>query len=152
MKRILILFAISLTLVSCMVPKTDYDALKTESEQLKMQNEQLNADLDQLKTEYDKLRLDYETLQREKIEAQERALRTSLHTEGEALRLLKDYYDFYNADMQYRNARVRRLSNNSFVISLEECSKKGPFSDDEFFWHSVNLTITINNDGTYNIK
>lgn len=119
-------------LTSC-VPKSDYDQLKAENE---------------------RLREEVESLQSEKREREEQERLESLkqHSEEEALRLIKDYYEFYNANMIYRKPKVRRVSSNVFKISLEECTKKGGFSDQDFFWHSRVINLTINSDGTYNVN
>ena len=138
MNKLLILFLFA-SLTSC-VPKSEYDELKTD-------NEQLRDELAELKPELDELR-------REQNEREERERQISAHSEADALKLIKDYYEFYNANMIYRKPKVRRdiSAANKFIVSLEECVKKGGFSEDNFFWHSKVLTLTINIDGTYRVE
>lgn len=110
------------------------------------------SDYDQLQKENSRLREEVESLRAEKSEREEKERLDNLrqHSEDEALKLLKDYYEFYNANFVYRRPKIRRLSNNRFVISLEECIKE--FRDIEFHWHSKVVNLTINSDGTYNIN
>jgi hypothetical protein len=116
-------------LVSC-VSKSEYEALERQNKQLKQELEALR-------------------LEQRQREEQERLALIKHRSDEEALKLIKDFYEFYNADMIYRKPKVRRLSSNQFVISLEECVKKGGFSDQDFFWHSRVLNLTINSDDTY---
>lgn len=125
-------FLFTLLLLSC-VPKSDYEALERE-------NAQLIQELETLR------------LEKSQREEQERLALIRHRSEDEALKLIKDYYEFYNADMIYRKPKVRRLSSSQFVISLEECVKKGDFSDQDFFWHSRVISLTINSDDTYKIN
>jgi len=43
-------------------------------------------------------------------------------------------------------------SHHLFLISLEECTKKGSFSSDDFFWSSYVKLLTIEDDGKYTLK
>jgi hypothetical protein len=138
MKKTFTILTIAGILTSCGVPQADYDKLKNENEQLKKEISEIEAEKSELK------------VLNEKLEEKKRI--ASNHSEAEALKLLKDYYDFYNSDMTYRNPRVRRVNGNTFKISLEDCTKKADFQNDDFFWHSQVLTLIINEDGTYKIN
>lgn len=128
MKKIIVFYLLFSTLAISCVPKSDYDDLKRE-------NDQLIKELDELREE--------------KIKEQESL---DLHyTEERALKLIEDYYDFYNANKVYRNPRVRKVSNNKFVISLEETSKAFSSAHSNF-WTARVFTLTINRNGTYNIE
>jgi len=137
---LLIITAFALT--SC-VSKSDYEKLKQENQALTIEAKQLNVRIDNLTIENNEL-LEYKNEQEEKKRI------ASLHTDEEALSLVKDYYEFYNADNIYRNPKVRRVSENVFRISLEECTKKGGFSDNSFFWRSTVIRLTIHENGEYN--
>lgn len=74
------------------------------------------------------------------------------YDEDKALSCLYDYYTFYNADYTLRNAEVRRVSNNVFYISLQECTNKKEFKENDFFWQSKVLVLTITSSTKYIIK
>ena len=135
MKKIFTALAISIILASCGIPQSDYDKLKSENEQLKSEISSMVIENTELK---------------EELEEKKRI--ASNHSETEALKLLKDYYSFYNSDMTYRNPRVRRVNGNTFKISLEDCTKKADFKNNDFFWNSHVLTLVINEDGTYKVN
>ena len=144
MKRLFyILTATAFTISGC-VSKTDYEKLKKENETLTIEIKQLNVRVENLTIENNKLN-EYKSKQEEKKRI------ASMHTEEEAFRLLKDYYEFYDADNIYRNPKVRRVSENVFRISLEECTKKGTFSDDDFFWRATVINLTIYENGKYDV-
>jgi len=128
--------AFSLVLTSCVL-KSDYDKIKAENEQLKNEVNQITNQKNEL-----------ETLQKQE---EEKKQKSKAHSETEALRLLRDYYDYYNGDMIYRNPRVRKVDYNTFNISLEECTKKGGFDKNDFFWSASVKILIINDDGTYKV-
>ena len=74
------------------------------------------------------------------------------YDEEKALSCVYDYYAFYNADYTFRNAEVRRVSNNVFYISLQECTNKKEFRENDFFWRSKVLVLTITSSTKYIIK
>ncbi len=74
------------------------------------------------------------------------------YDEEKALSCVYDYYTFYNADYTFRNPEVRRVSNNVFYISLQECTNKKEFRDNDFFWMSKVLVLTITSSTKYIIK
>lgn len=117
------LYFFILCFISCGVPQSDYDDLKSENESLKRQLNELNAPKEEI-----------------------------VHTETEALKHLKDYYEFYNNDFAYRRPKLRRINANTFVISLQTCINKKPFLNDDFHWNSQVLTMKINDDGTYKVN
>jgi len=129
MKRTFQSFILVTSLISC-VPKSDYDKLKNENNELKTE------------------------IQRHKLEKQkeEERLKELVHTEEEALRLVADYYEFYNSNMKYKNPKIRRTSNDSFQVSVQECLKKTGYCDNETFWNSKVLTLTINKDKSYKVE
>lgn len=135
MKKIITALIFSSTLLCCGVPQSEYDKLKAENEQFKSEISNIEIENNELKA---------------KLEEKKRI--DSNHSEIEALKLLKDYYNFYNSDMIYRNPRIRRVNGNTFNISLEDCTKKADFKNDDFFWHSQVLTLVINEDGTYKVN
>ena len=134
MKKLITIFTLLLFITSC-VSKSNYEKLKKEN--------------DSLKIELSNVEQQYESLLEEKRQAEIEKNRKPYITENKARTYLKDYYEFYNSDMKYRNAVFRRIDDNVFKISLEECTKKGGFSDNDFFWSSSVRTLTVNNDGTY---
>jgi hypothetical protein len=130
MSKVIISVFTSLLFISC-VSQSEHDKLKAENEILKEELEILKA---------------------EKREQEEKEYFASKqqHSEEEALKLIKDYYEFYNANFLYRKPKIRRISNDKFAISLEECIKE--FRDIEFHWSSKVLNLTIHTDGTYDIN
>ncbi len=54
--------------------------------------------------------------------------------------------------MIYINPRLRRFNGNTIEISLEECTKKADFKNEDIFWNSIVLKLVINEDGTYNLN
>lgn len=141
-------------MVGC-VSQADYDKLKEENLIHKNKVEELEFNLINVKNALEQL------LEEKRLAEVERKKKISnakiernkkkYRTESEALSTLKDYYEFYNANWVYRNPKVRRVDNNTFKISLQECAGYC-IRDDEFVWRSKVMTLEIKNDGTYNIK
>ncbi|MBG6112134.1 hypothetical protein IWX84_003030 [Flavobacterium sp. CG_9.10] len=144
-KKIIISLTVLFILSSCMVPQSDYNELKSENDVLKSLNKKLE-------TLNEKLRSKLDLIEFKNREIEEAKLKISLRTEEEALRLIEDYYKFYNANMTYRNPQLRRNADNEFKVSLEECINKDTYKEGDFFWHSRVLTLEINNDGTYKVN
>jgi len=90
--------------------------------------------------------------QKEPIAAQHKKHISNKYSEEKALSCIEDYYLFYNADYTYRNPEVRRVSNNVFYISLQECTNKKEFTTNEFFWRSKVLILTIHSTTKYDVK
>lgn len=130
-----------LTMNSC-VSKSDYDKLEKEKTDLANQLEEIKQELSVMSDKYYEL---YEEKRKAEIEKNKKPY----ISESQALQYIKDNYSFYEKDMLYRNVQLRRISDNSFRVSLEECTKKGPFSDDEFFWRSNVRTLTVHSNGKY---
>lgn len=153
MRKIIYIISITFVMVGC-VSQADYDKLKEENLIHKNKVEELEFNLINVKNALEQL------LEEKRLAEVERKKKISnakiernkkkYRTESEALSTLKDYYEFYNADRVYRNPKVRRVDNNTFKISLQECRKM--FRDDERYWRSKVMTLEIKNDGTYNIK
>jgi len=132
--KIFILGIMVLSLNAC-VPKSDYEKLEKEKNEVEKQ-------LEETKKEYNLL---YEEKRQAGIEKD----RIPYVSEDQALKYIKDNYAFYEKDMKYRNVQLRRIADNSFRVSLEECTKKGDFSNDDFFWHSNVRTLTVHKSGKY---
>lgn len=144
MKKIITSLIILMILSSCMVPQSDYDKLKLENESLKSSNDRL----DTLNLE---LRKKIEIIDDENERIEQKKSEISLHSEEEALRLIEDYYRFYYANKIYRNPQLRRIDDNKFRVSLEECINKEGFKENNMFWDSQLLTIEINNNNKYKV-
>ncbi|MCD4678748.1 MAG: hypothetical protein K8S00_00020 [Bacteroidales bacterium] len=151
MERIFGFLFILVTITGC-VSQTKYDDLQLESEQLKIDLHKLKSEISELQISFDNLQVSYYDLLAEKRKLEEKKKRSTLYSKTDALKLLKDYYSFYNADRIYRNPRVRKISYNKFRISLEECSKKGSFSENDFFWRASVKLLIIYEDGKYDIS
>jgi len=138
----ILVFAISiLTLNSCVL-KTDYEELENEKKELKNK-------LEDVKEELSDISYKYELLIEEKRQAEIEKNKKPYITDKQALGYIKDNFSFYEKDMKYRNVQLRRITDNSFRVSLEECTKKGGFSDNNFFWNSRVRTLTVHSDGKY---
>lgn len=84
------------------------------------------------------------------------------YSEEKALELLADYYEFYNADEEYENPVVRRISNNVFYIKVDYCNGgkdicyesdyNGGTKKHEFFWHSKVLILKIQSPTKYTVN
>lgn len=130
----LVLLLSLMTLTSC-VSKSDYDKVKKE--------------LEETKQELSKMKRNYESLLEEKKQEELERNRIPFISEAQALNYIKDFFDFYNKDMTYRNVVLRRISDNSFRVSLETCTNKGDFSNNDFFWTSSVRTLTVHSNGKY---
>ena len=130
-----------LTLSSC-VSKSDYEKLEKDKAEIQ-------AELEKTKQELSDLTYNYDLLIEEKRQAEIERNRKPYITEDQALQHIKDNYSFYEKDMRYRNVQLRRIADNSFRVSLETCTKKGDFSNNDFFWHSSVRTLTVYNNGKY---
>jgi hypothetical protein len=135
MNKFLLIPFLSLFTLSGCVTKSEYERVEAELETTKLE-------LSQVKT-------NYEILLNEK--RQEEIQRNSVPyiTEEQALRYIDDHFSFYDRDTKYRNVDIRRLSDNSFTVAIETCTKKGNFSNDNFFWNSSTRTLTVYPDGKY---
>jgi hypothetical protein len=140
----------TLTLTSC-VSESDYKKLKQENEGLTEENEGLKTKVKQLNVRIDNLTIENRDLLEDKNKKEKKIQISSLHTEEEALRLLNDYYEFYDANFVYRNPKVRQVSENVFKISLEECSKKTASVNNGYFWESIVIKLSIYDDGKYDV-
>ena len=155
MKKLLILAVISI-FFGC-VNKSDYETLEKENRQLKTEIEDLRQKVfgleHNLKEKQYRNNLKINSIQNKNSKSINETIDNSKHfDESEALNLVQDYYDFYNADFAFKNPRVRRMTNNKFRISLKECINKEPFLSDDFHWSSVNYILTINNNGKYTMN
>ena len=110
-----------------------------------------------LKIESNKKRVKKEKIPRTSMPEQDPKVRaknfkevTTGYSEEDALKYIKDYYEFYNAGMVYRNLKIRKMSYNKFAISLEESDKHT--QEYSFSWNSVVKTLTINDNGKYIVE
>lgn len=134
-----------LILASC-VPQSDYDKLKIEKEEIEQK-------VTELETKLSNVEFEHNQLLEEKRQAEIERNKTPYISEAKAMQYIKDNYLFYEKDTKYRNIQLRRIADNSFRVSLEECSCKsiggGDCCNDNFFWDSRVRTLTIHNNGTY---
>jgi hypothetical protein len=142
MRVIPFIIGISLLTLSGCVSKSDYEKLEKEKSELANQ-------LEATKQELSGISYKYKLLNEEKQQAEIERNKTPYISEDQALQYIKDNYAFYEKDESYRNVQLRRISDNSFRVSLETCTKKGPFSDSEFFWRSSVRTLTVHKSGKY---
>lgn len=132
-----------LSLTSC-VKKSDYDELNFKNEKLTRQVEELIQIRDSLNIEVQSYKnKQYKELTK-KIENS-----TIYRTVEEASFLVKDYYEFSNRNFLYRNPKIKRVNNNKFKISVEECINKDGFKESDFHWNAQLYILEIKNDGTY---
>lgn len=153
---------ISLIVVSCGSSSDEIGKLQDENRKLKGEVESIKAILAKEKAplvttslpETNKTPLSSAVLRTDPIpKTQELPPKvTKKYTESEAYQFLSDYFEYYKPDELYRNPRFRRVSNNVFNVALEMCSKKGDFKDDEFFWHSYVVRLTILSNQKYKLE
>ncbi len=139
------------------VNKSDYEIIEKENRELKSEIENLRLKVNELENNLNKKQnrnnSSISSIQNKNSKSINESIDNSKYfDESEALNLVQDYYDFYNADFAYKNPRVRRMTNNKFRISLKECINKEPFLSDDFHWSSVNYILTINNNGKYTMN
>ena len=127
MKYKIFLIVLILSILNSCVSKSDYEDIKSE-------NKILKEELQRVKEELSNIRIEYELLIKEKREAEAERNKKPFITEAKALKYIKDNYDFYEKEMRYRNIKLRRVDDNEFRVSVEECNRR--FSDDDFFWNS----------------
>ncbi len=130
-----LVFLISLLTITSCIPKTEYEKVKNE--------------LDETKQELSEVKRNYETLLEEKRQEESERNRIPYISDDQALGYIKDNFNFYERDTKYRNVVLRRISDNSFRVSLETCTKKADFSNDDFFWNSSVRTLTVHKNGKY---
>ena len=135
--------------VACGIPQDEIE--QKQANKIQIENYQLKSKLDSLQREFDVLQSNYNMLQNVVArKATEEGQNTS-KTDENAIRLIKDYYTFYNSNYVFRNPQIRKISSNEFQISLEECSKSFLQSNiDE--WTSKVLVLTIYENGKYDVK
>lgn len=161
----LIVTLLLITLFSCKNSETEN--LQVENQKMKFQIEQMQSEIHELEKEKsENIATSSNTMTNPErgVQPEDKyqsgiAKRSGIsvptekhHEESEALKLVSDYYDFYNAEYTFRNARVRRISSNKFQISVEECFNKKEFVENEFHWRSVVRQLTIHDDGSYKMS
>jgi hypothetical protein len=138
MKRIVLLSLIAILFVNC-VSKTEYEKLEMEKE--KLTNENL---LQFAKIEFLNSKIKEFEQEKEKAETQKNKIKW--YSNKQALNYLKDYYDFYQTDLKFKDEKIRRVSDNEFKISLTECLKKMNHC------YAKVYTLTIDNKGKYTMN
>lgn len=161
MKYIVLSIALNILLASSCVSDSAYKKLENEKNILESRLKS-NADkLDELSTKYDtlldKIKKDEEIALKKQNERKTTVSENQNNnypyvSEEEAMKYINDNYSFYQKDMLFRNVQLRRLSNNSFRVSLEECTKKGNFSNNDFFWSANVKTLKISGNGKYSFE
>lgn len=126
---------------SCVL-ESDYKKLEVDYAELQVQLEVTKQELSDVTYKYD-------LLVEEQLQAEMERNEKPYITEVQALQYIKDNYSFYEKDMRYRNVQLRRIDDNVFMVSLETCTRKGDFSNDDFFWNSQVRTLTVYKDGKY---
>lgn len=73
------------------------------------------------------------------------------YNDNDALKYLKEEYDFYRRDYIFRNPKFKKINRSVFEISIEECINKESFIEGDFHWSAKVLILEIYNDGAYSI-
>ena len=153
MKSKILILGLSLLTLNACVSKSDYDKLEKEKSELETLLEKTTQELSDVNYKYDQILEEKKQAEleiiRKKRQAEIERNRVPYISDSKAKQYIKDNYAFYEKDTKYRNLQLRRIANNSFKVSLEECTAKGDFSNDDFFWHSRVRTLTIHNNGKY---
>lgn len=150
MKKVLYLI-LFLGLTGC-VSKSKYEKLETDYQSLIMEKRTLETDLASVQQSYFQVKSDYDEMLESKRKEEIQRNSKKYISETEALGYIRDYYSFYDGDTKYRNVQLRRTDKNRFKVSLEEVTKKGSFSNNEFFWSSAVFNLIVNNDDTYKFE
>lgn len=155
----IIVFATLFTVISCQEDKSieKFIEMQHTIDSLRLVNSELETKISKSIIEKDSL---LEVVKKNKKKSSSSNIpnnkvntnKSKYYSEQEAVSYVRDYYDFYNADYLARKIRIRRISNNKFNVSLEQCVNKEPFIDSDFHWNSVNYILTIENNGKYNMK
>jgi hypothetical protein len=144
MRKTYFYILIPFLLFSC-VSQTKYDELLEENKQLKEENGIQSTRIMMFEVKV-------EELEEEKRNVQIEKTKIKWYSDEQALGYVKDYYEFYNSDNRFRNVKIRRVTDNQFRVSLEECTKKAEFSNDDFFWNARVYRLTIDNKGNYDMN
>ncbi len=119
MRKTLYLILSTILLVGC-VSQSEYDKLQEENTRLKQEIEKIKVGIEKNNIKW--------------------------YSKDQAMNYLKDYYEFYQTDLKFKNAKIRRISDNEFLISLKECLK-----DIDYCYAKV-WTLTIDNKGNYTMN
>lgn len=134
------------TIVGC-VPQSDYNQLKSEKDELELKVGKLEDEISNIQHEYNQLLA-------EKRETEIEMSKAPYISEEKAILYIKDYYSFYEKDIQYRNIELRRIADNIFKVSVEECGWKSTSGEDpcdggDFYWSAKVRTLTVYNNGKF---
>ncbi|CAA0236434.1 hypothetical protein ABHQ57_06845 [Tenacibaculum sp. ZH5_bin.1] len=131
-------------LLSSCVPKEKYEKLKEEKIALEKTRDSLSFWLRISEKQNRRYIKELSNIKKKKKKTIKKATK---YSNDDALKHLNDYYKFYRRDYTFKEPKVRRKSNNEFVISLKEVDNE--FKNVEQFYSSRVCLLTINNDGTY---
>jgi hypothetical protein len=155
MKQLVFPVLVAFLTISCVL-KSDYHSLKASRDSLRIENDSIKQKLSKyISTDKIKSNGILETL----VEQSKRRVTRSeppaelivkYYTDDEALETVKDWYSFYRADYLFQNERIRRMSANTFLISLSEAYKTS--ADMKELWSAVVWKLTIKNDGRYSVE
>lgn len=87
---------------------------------------------------------------------------TKSYTTTEALSYVEDHFSFYEADTNYDNPQVRKISNNVFHVRVDVCwAGENCYTKDFTYgflkkyntlWHSELYILTIGTGGRYRME
>lgn len=144
MRKLQAFLGCSFLFITACVSQSDFEKLKFENECLKKKIMELEADKNFLNEKYNAL-----VVEKKIIELQ--AGENKFCSELQALEYLEDYYNFFRKNYVYRDPVVKRSTDNSFIISLEESDKANAEQNKEQ-WIPVVWSLKINANGTYTFE
>ncbi len=154
---LLALLIISLSGLAANSQVTVQGDTKTELEKLKSEIKVMKAEIIILQNELDKVKAELESYKSVSeseypvVEADPRAIyqgradKTTYVDESEVPKLLKEYYDFYRRDFDYKDLKIKRIDDTTFQISLRERLRG------QTLWLSVVRKMFVREDGTVRI-
>jgi hypothetical protein len=162
MNSIKFLIVLNVVILSSCVSDSAYKKLEKEKKDLENQIRNNNQKINDLTQKYDtlnnKLKLEEED-KKEVAKQNPKPNNTSIETinnnypfitEEQAMQYINDNYSFYDKNKLYRNVQLRRITSNSFDVSLDEKSKA--FSHNDFNWLSRVKRLTVYNNHKYDFE
>lgn len=67
--------------------------------------------------------------------------------EKEVIDFLQEHYDFYDRDHIFRKPLVKKIDTYNYEVSIEECTNKDPFKNDDNFWNAKIVKISRDENG-----
>ena len=144
MRRLNALLVFYMLFIFGCISQSDFEKLKFENECLKKRILELEADKANLSEKYNAL-----VVEKKLIESQTKEKK--FYSESQALQYLEDYYSFFRRNYTYRDPVIRRSTDNTFLISLEESEKINAEPNKEQ-WMAVLWSLKINANGTYSFE